>query len=138
MDEQQSAPALSTAFPAPPPYWQSFTPANLERIAELRAAQKPSAKNYNAATELPLRLLDLPPELRWLQPPVQPPEGTYKCFGDSFDVYILSLTVCLSLGIYMLTFVLIACRSSAFPWRCSGIIHTPSIANSERWYRETH
>lgn len=87
MDEQQPAPALAAAFPAPPPYWQSFTPTNLERIAELRAAQEPSAKHYNAATELPLRILDLPPELRWLQPPVQPPEGTYRCFGDSFDVY---------------------------------------------------
>lgn len=87
MDDQQNAPPLAAVFPAPPPYWQSFTASNLERIAELRGAQKTSAKNYDASKELPLKILDLPTELRWLQPPVPPAEGTYKCFGDQFDVY---------------------------------------------------
>lgn len=95
MEEQQAAPALATAFPAPPPFWQSFTPENLERIAEFRASQNPINKTYDPATELPLRILDLPPELRCLQPPVQPPEGKYKCFGDFYNVYII-ISICYS------------------------------------------
>ncbi|KAE8445081.1 hypothetical protein EG329_013796 [Mollisiaceae sp. DMI_Dod_QoI] len=86
MEEPLAAPALATAFPAPPPFWQSFTPDNLERIAELRAAETPSSKTYDPANELPLRILDLPPELRCLQPPEQPTEGKYRSFGELIDL----------------------------------------------------
>lgn len=81
-DEQQPPPTLS-AFPAPPPFYQHFTPENLERITSLRSAQ-PNApsKTFDPATSLLARLLDLPPELRNLQPPEPPRDGIYRCFGE--------------------------------------------------------
>ncbi|CZR59919.1 related to MED7-member of RNA Polymerase II transcriptional regulation mediator complex [Phialocephala subalpina] len=86
MEQPQDAPALATAFPAPPPFWQSFTKENLERLKELRAVQTPPSKDYDAAKELPLRILDLPPELRLLQPPDQPADGKYRLYGDIYDL----------------------------------------------------
>jgi mediator of RNA polymerase II transcription subunit 7 len=87
MAEQPQANALASAFPTPPPFWQHFTPENISRIEELRAAQSgPEAKPVDPADGLPLRILDLPPELRWLQPPEPPSNGIYRCFGDTFNV----------------------------------------------------
>jgi len=43
-------------------------------------------KDYDAARVLPIRLLDLPIELRWLQPPEPPSDGKFRCFGDLFDM----------------------------------------------------
>jgi hypothetical protein len=90
MEEQQQQNALAAAFPAPPPFWQSFTPENISAISSLRAAQaqsSPSSKfELDPAIELPIRLLDLPAELRCLQPPEPPVEGIYRCFGDLYNV----------------------------------------------------
>ncbi|EKD13959.1 uncharacterized protein L3040_005430 [Drepanopeziza brunnea f. sp. 'multigermtubi'] len=86
MDEPQQPSSLATAFPSPPPFWTSFTPSNIEQIASLRAAALSSAqaKASDASPKLPLRLLDLPAELRNLQPPEPPADGHYRCFGDQF------------------------------------------------------
>jgi hypothetical protein len=85
--EQQPSNQAAAAFPAPPFFWQHFTPENVERIEQLRAAQ--SAKQ-DAATEppskLPPRILDLPTELRFLQPPDPPASGRYRSFGSAFTV----------------------------------------------------
>ena len=86
MEEQQQQNALAAAFPAPPPFWQNFTPENLNRISELRAAQSQASAKSDPAIELPIRLLDLPAELRCLQPPEPPAEGIYRCFGDQYNV----------------------------------------------------
>ena len=87
MAEQPQANALASAFPTPPPFWQHFTPENISRIEALRAAESdPEAKPVDPADGLPLRILDLPPELRWLQPPEPPSNGIYRCFGDTFNV----------------------------------------------------
>lgn len=86
MAEQQEPQALAAAFPAPPPFWQEFTPENISRISELRTAESKSAATPDPATELPIRLLDLPAELRCLQPPDPPAEGIYRCFGDVYNV----------------------------------------------------
>lgn len=88
MEQPQEAPALATAFPAPPPFWQSFTKANRDRVKELRGVT-PGSKDFDPATELPRRILDLPPELRFLQPPAEPADGRYRLFGDIFDVWDL-------------------------------------------------
>jgi len=85
MEEQQPN-TLAAAFPAPPPFWQNFTPENLNRITELRSAQSQAPVTSDPATELPIRLLDLPPELRCLQPPEPPAEGIYRCFGDLYNM----------------------------------------------------
>jgi mediator of RNA polymerase II transcription subunit 7 len=85
MEEQQQQPSLAAGYPAPPPFWQSFIPENLERISSLRAAQ-PSSSSLDSATALPIRILDLPPELRYLQPPEPPTQGAFRVFGDPFFV----------------------------------------------------
>lgn len=87
MAEQQPANALGATFPAPPPFFQHFTPGNLERIAELRsAAEAESKKDHSSADAVPIRLLDLPAELRFLQPPQPPADGTWNCFGGRYFV----------------------------------------------------
>ncbi|TVY38259.1 Mediator of RNA polymerase II transcription subunit [Lachnellula subtilissima] len=83
MDDPQPPNPLAAAFPAPPPFWQSFTPENLERISKLRAPQNRNRREENG---LPPRILNLPPELRFLQPPEPPVEGVYRCFGDVFNL----------------------------------------------------
>jgi len=94
MEEQQQQNVLAAAFPAPPPFWQSFTPENLSAISSLRAVQSQTSSlktQLDPATDLPIRLLDLPAELRCLQPPEPPVEGIYRCFGDLYNVRILWL-----------------------------------------------
>lgn len=87
MAEQPQANALASVFPTPPPFWKSFTPENTSRIEELRAAQAgPGYMPVNPATALPIRLLDLPAELRVFQPPEPPSDGIYRCFGDTYKV----------------------------------------------------
>jgi len=86
MAEQQQANALAAAFPSPPPFWQHFTPENLSRIAALRAASTPDGKGGALLDAARARLLDLPPELRFLQPPEPPAEGVYRCFGDIYNL----------------------------------------------------
>jgi len=83
MDDPQPPNTLAAAFPAPPPFWQSFTPENLERISKLRAPQNRTRREENG---IPPRILNLPPELRFLQPPEPPVEGVYRCFGDVFNL----------------------------------------------------
>lgn len=80
--------ALSTAFPAPPPFWKHFTSENRDRLQDLRdAAKKPPADqpaDPNAEDDSPIP--DLPAELRYLQPPAPPTTGKYRSFGDPYDV----------------------------------------------------
>ena len=90
MDEQQGEARLAATFPAPPPFWREFSEDNLNRISELRVAQSGEAsKTYDPAVSLPARILDLPPELRFLQPPEEPTTGVYRSFGDTYNVRIL-------------------------------------------------
>jgi mediator of RNA polymerase II transcription subunit 7 len=85
--EQQQSNQVAAAFPAPPFFWQHFTPENVERIEKIRAAQ--SAKQDATAetsSKLPPRILDLPKELRFLQPPDPPASGRYRSFGSAYTV----------------------------------------------------
>jgi len=86
MAEQPPPAAISSAFPAPPPFYKSFTTPNLE-------SQKTYLDTTNQPTSGPLPtpasgldLLSLPPELRNLFPPAPPPEGKYRSFGIEHDV----------------------------------------------------
>jgi mediator of RNA polymerase II transcription subunit 7 len=84
--EEQQQPGLASAFPNPPPFWHHFTPENLKRVSELRT--EAGSKKHDPSKELPVRLLDLPAELRYLQPPEPLTTGIYRVFGDFFDVRI--------------------------------------------------
>lgn len=97
MADQPPSNALAAAFPSPPPFYQHFTAENTQRIATLRTAQEAEETSSSAAPDppkdkakdtarAPLRLLDLPPELRFLQPPEPPANGIYRSFGDLFNV----------------------------------------------------
>ena len=84
MEEQQG---LAAVFPNPPPFWQDFTPDKIEKINELRDQQsKPANKIFDPSKELPQRILELPAELRFLQPPPIPDTPVYKVFGDTYNV----------------------------------------------------
>lgn len=71
MATQPPAP-ISSAFPAPPPFYKFFTPANLSFLAAHEA-------------EDPFSQI-LPPELSNLVPPLPPQDGKYRSFGIQHDV----------------------------------------------------
>ena len=81
-------PTLTILYPPPPPFYKEFTPDKIAQIGELRAAQSSaeSKTEFDLATSLPARLLDLPAELRCLQPPEPPADGFYRCFGIDHTV----------------------------------------------------
>ncbi|KAL8786632.1 MAG: hypothetical protein Q9213_002661 [Squamulea squamosa] len=73
-DPPNSSAVISAAFPAPPPFYKSFTTSNLDRLSSLQESN-PS-----------LTLLDLPPELRNLLPPLPPPSNQqYRTFGEIYE-----------------------------------------------------
>ncbi|KAL8736706.1 MAG: hypothetical protein Q9166_000072 [cf. Caloplaca sp. 2 TL-2023] len=74
MADPPSSAAISAAFPAPPPFYKSFTSANVARLSSLQESH-PS-----------LTILDLPPELRnLLPPPPPPPDQHYRIFGETHE-----------------------------------------------------
>lgn len=84
MAEQQQLNVVSAAYPAPPPFYKHFTPENLRRLEELRT----EPEHIGGEGSSPTPVSQLPPELRYLVPPRPPTEGTYRSFGDSYNVYI--------------------------------------------------
>lgn len=81
-DPQQSRSALASTWPNPPPFFQDFTPANLERFAAL-AENETSAEDDNVPIK---RIENLPEELVNLQPPAVPEDGSWRVFGDQYSV----------------------------------------------------
>ncbi|CAF9909713.1 MAG: Mediator of RNA polymerase II transcription subunit 7 [Alectoria fallacina] len=87
MADQPQPGTISAAFPAPPPFYKSFTPQNLE---SLQKYIDPQGQSTSRATQ-PISghvsdLLSLPPELRNLVPPPPPVEGKYRSFGTLHEV----------------------------------------------------
>lgn len=86
---QQEEQQLPATFPAPPLFFKDFTPEHIARIDELRTAHAGLSKaRFDPATSLPVQILDLPSELRCLQPPELPANGMYRCFGIDCTVRI--------------------------------------------------
>ncbi|KAB8294063.1 hypothetical protein EYC80_009519 [Monilinia laxa] len=86
-DQQQPPPPqpnqLAAAHPGPPSFWKHFTPDNIERIEKLRAEKSTNQKGADKPSyKLPPRILDLPVELRYLQPPEPPTSGSYRTLGQ--------------------------------------------------------
>ncbi|ESZ94301.1 hypothetical protein SBOR_5297 [Sclerotinia borealis F-4128] len=75
-DQQQPPPnQIAAVLPSPPFLWKQFTPENVEHIEKLRAGKYANqGVTDKLSYKLPPRILDLPSELRFLQPP-EPPES---------------------------------------------------------------
>ncbi|KAI0836286.1 MED7-domain-containing protein [Hypoxylon sp. FL0890] len=80
MEEEQPQ-QVSSTWPPPPPFWRDFTPENLARIDELR---KQEAERQGIEDASKVRLEGLPRELRNLQPPLEPADGVWRVFGDTY------------------------------------------------------
>ncbi|MCJ1309684.1 Mediator of RNA polymerase II transcription subunit 7 [Agyrium rufum] len=115
-ENQPAGPLMSAPFPAPPPFFEHFTPQNLEKLAQVRreceqtqcdreseddvskdATTTVAPDKAGLVTETPF---ELPIEhhstpLRYLIPPPPPEDGKYQLFGEqkSVRVHILSPTV---------------------------------------------
>lgn len=87
MSDQQQQRNVSAAFPAPPPFWKHFTPSNVAKLEEIKAASEYSeASSKKRWTPEKLRALEVPQELRYLIPPPPPVEGALELFGEQMNV----------------------------------------------------
>lgn len=77
--------AVTAAFAPPPPLWKHFTRENLDKLEQIKTEAskgEDGRPNHNKVwTPAELRMLDLPPELRYLVPP-EIPTGQYSVFGE--------------------------------------------------------
>ncbi|KAI1091055.1 MED7-domain-containing protein [Rostrohypoxylon terebratum] len=79
MEEEQQQ--ISSTWPPPPPFWRDFTPENIAQIDELR---KDQAEREGIEDTSKVRLEGLPRGLRNLQPPREPADGVWRCFGATY------------------------------------------------------
>ena len=87
MADQPQPGTISAAFPAPPPFYNSFTPHNLESLQAHLESSGQSTSPATQPTTAPIPdILSLPPELRNLIPPPPPAEGKYRSFGTLHEV----------------------------------------------------
>lgn len=80
--------AVTAAFPPPPPFWKHFTPANLQKLEEIKqeATKGDDTKRKKKWTPAELQALKVSPELRFLIPPEVPSNGYYSVFGEVQNV----------------------------------------------------
>lgn len=83
MDEGESQNAISSTFPAPPPFWKDFTADNITRIADLGQEQAERDGNTDSSS---VHLSGLPENLRNLQPPREPASGGWRVFGQTYEL----------------------------------------------------
>ncbi len=85
---------VTAAFPPPPPFWKHFSPANIERLEKLKneIERQKDDKRKKTWSPTPLRILELPPELRYLVPPEIPTTASYNLFGESQPVRLIPLS----------------------------------------------
>ncbi|KAH9907168.1 mediator complex, subunit Med7 [Xylariomycetidae sp. FL2044] len=79
MEDEQAQ--ISSTWPLPPPFWKDFADDQITRTAELRIA---FAMKEARSDPSPIRLPEIPYEVRNLQPPVEPKDGTWRVFGDTY------------------------------------------------------
>lgn len=89
MAAEAPAGAISAAFPAPPPFYKSFTPENLEHLHRLIDPSSQSSADTLQTTETSItsiaESIRLPAELHHLDPPKPPSDGKYRSFGVLHD-----------------------------------------------------
>ncbi|KAL5600879.1 hypothetical protein BROUX41_005720 [Berkeleyomyces rouxiae] len=80
---QSSRTVLAGQLPDPPPFWKSFTEENMYRIKKL---QEVVPSDHSTANSQPPRLEGLSPDLLYLQPPAEPPNGEWRVFGNKYTL----------------------------------------------------
>lgn len=92
-----AASAISSAFPAPPPFYKSFTPTNIALLAAARDASHKTAEESFSSTvegrgeeegEAAAAAAEVVGELAHLIPPLPPQDGKYRSFGILHDVRV--------------------------------------------------
>lgn len=78
----------SSTFPNPPDFlWREFTPDKLSRFGEASKAWQDENPEAAAASSRTVTLIpNLPEDLRLLQPPPEPAEGTFRALGGHWTV----------------------------------------------------
>ena len=89
-------PLMSAPFPAPPPFFKHFTSENIAKVEELQKTHTESAPK-NAPLSYPASFT-LPPDLRaatlsYHNPPLPPPDGAYRLFGQNHNVRLQLLSL---------------------------------------------
>lgn len=94
-----AASAISSAFPAPPPFYKSFTPTNIALLAAARDASHLTAEESFSSTvegrgeeegeaAAAAAAAEVVGELAHLIPPLPPQDGKYRSFGILHDVCV--------------------------------------------------
>ncbi|KAG7007618.1 mediator of RNA polymerase II transcription subunit 7 [Physcia stellaris] len=85
MADQQQSVTISSAFPAPPPFYKHFTTENLARLETIKSSKQPAGEEISLDAPVksppPVDITSLPSELRYLIPP-SPPTGEYRSFNN--------------------------------------------------------
>lgn len=86
---------MAAPFPAPPPFYKHFTQRN---TAQLRQLQKDAGLPAHRDRDAPpnpeqTNVLSLPPELRYLIPPLPPTSNKFTTFGITHDLNAASPTL---------------------------------------------
>lgn len=92
----------SSTFPNPPDFlWRQFTPDKVARFEGLKKAWQ--NENPTAASSKQIVLVpNLPEDLKHLQPPPEPEDGTWRTHGGIYRVSLASeLTNGLFVDVYM-------------------------------------
>ncbi|KAK3044660.1 hypothetical protein LTS18_000686 [Coniosporium uncinatum] len=85
-NQQQGQQTLVNTFPTPPPFYKYFTSKNLARVAQVKDQESHATTGEGTQTSLTAKILDLPPELRYLIPPEPPVDGVYRNFGQTCNI----------------------------------------------------
>lgn len=95
--EAAAASAISSAFPAPPPFYKSFTPANIALLAARDSSSLTAEDPFSSTVEREGEEAEageaaavVVGELAHLIPPLPPQDGKYRSFGVLHDVYLSS------------------------------------------------
>ena len=90
MAAEPQAGAISAAFPAPPPFYRSFTPENLASLQRFLDPSSQSSTDTLRSSGLSILSIadttSLPTELRHLIPPTTSDDGKYRSFGTLHDI----------------------------------------------------
>lgn len=86
-EQQAQQPTVAAPFPAPPPFYQYFTPDNLAQLRKIRKEAASSHEPTSGASQSEgLDILSVPLELRYLIPPPPPsPSSTYRTFNSHIN-----------------------------------------------------